>query len=71
MTERWNAGDLGCGALIMELKRRVDALEPGAALELTTRDEGAGTDLAAWCRMTGHILESADHPVYVIRRRPD
>jgi hypothetical protein len=27
--------------------------------------------LPAWCRMTGHILVSADHPVYVIQRKTD
>ena len=26
---------------------------------------------AAWCRLTGHTLVAADHPVYVIRRKND
>jgi tRNA 2-thiouridine synthesizing protein A len=65
----WDAGEMGCGQLIMELKKRVDVLAPGETISLTTQDAGAPIDLAAWCRVTGHSLESATQPVYVIRRR--
>jgi tRNA 2-thiouridine synthesizing protein A len=70
MTTRWDAGDLGCGQLISELKARLDRLAPGAEFELTTHDAGAPADIPAWCRMTGHTLVSGKHPVYVIRRKP-
>lgn len=66
--ERWEAGALGCGQLVFELRRRMDRLEPGASLEVVTDEPGAVTDLPAWCRMTGNTLVSADPPVYVIRR---
>ena len=69
--ERWDAGGLGCAQLIFELAVRVNRIEPGAALEVTARDPGAPVDLPSWCRVTGHTLVSADHPLYVIRRRPD
>lgn len=69
--QRWDAGDTGCGQLVVELRRRLRAMEPGQRLELITRDAGAAVDLPAWCRMTGHHLESANHPVYVIRRKAD
>ena len=69
MTERWDAGETGCGQLVFGLRRRLNQLKPGESLEVIANDPGAPTDLPAWCRMTGHTLVSAAHPVYVIRRR--
>jgi len=65
----WDAGDLGCGELVLELRLRVLAMAPGQVLRLTSRDPGSPEDLPAWCRMTGHTLVSSDHPVYLIKRR--
>lgn len=69
MVQRWDAGEMGCGQLVFELHRRMNRLDPGARLEVVAHDPGAPTDLPAWCRMTGHTLVSAAHPVYVIQRR--
>lgn len=71
MDQRWDAGDTGCGQLVFELRRRVAAMKPGETLEVIVRDAGAPVDLPAWCRMTGHTLVSANHPVYVIRRKEE
>ena len=71
MKQRWDAGDMGCGQLVFELRTRLSQMQPGDRLEVVAHDEGAPTDLPAWCRMTGHELVSADHPVYVIQRKPD
>lgn len=60
---------MGCGELVMELRRRLRLLEPGALFELTALDAGAPHDLPAWCRLTGHDLLAAHHPVYLIQRR--
>jgi tRNA 2-thiouridine synthesizing protein A len=65
----WDAGDLGCGELVLELKLRLDRLHPGHVLKLVAQDPGAPADLPAWCRMTGHTLVSATHPIYLIRRK--
>ena len=65
----WDAGDTGCGDLVLELRQRVMALAPGAVFKLVAHDPGAPADLPAWCRMTGHTLLSATHPVYFIRRK--
>ena len=65
----WDAGDLGCGELVLELRLRLHAMQPGQVLRLTARDPGAPQDLPAWCRMTGHTLVSHEHPVYLIKRR--
>ena len=71
MQERWDAGEMGCGRLVFELHLRMKQLKPGDRLEIVARDEGAPTDLPAWCRMTGHTLVSAAPPVYVIEHRTD
>ena len=65
----WNAGDLGCGELVLELRTRLQAMAPGAVLRLIARDPGAPADIPAWCRLTGHALVFEQHPVYLIRRK--
>jgi tRNA 2-thiouridine synthesizing protein A len=67
----WDAGDMGCGELVMELRIRLRSVPAGHILKLTARDPGAPEDLPAWCRLTGHHLTYADHPIYVIRRKED
>lgn len=59
--EEWDAGDLGCGDLVIELRRRVRAA-PGQVFKVIARDAGAPADLPAWCRMTGHTLLHHDSP---------
>ncbi len=67
--EEWDAGDLACGDLLLELRFRLDAMAPGSVLRLTARDAGAREDLPAWCRLTGHSVLLAEHPAYWIRRK--
>jgi tRNA 2-thiouridine synthesizing protein A len=66
---RWDAGNLGCGELVSELRRRLAGLSPGSLFELIANDSGAVEDLPSWCRMTGHALVVARHPRYLIRTR--
>ena len=65
----WDAGDMGCGDLVLELRQRMEALSPGQVLALVARDPGAPADIPAWCRMTGHALVAEQHPTYLIRRK--
>ena len=65
----WDADDLACGDLILQLRGRMEAMSPGQVLRLIARDPGAPEDLPAWCRLTGHTLLSATPPVYMIRRK--
>ena len=51
----WNAGELGCGDLVLELRGKLRAM-PGGVLKLIARDPGASADIPAYCRMTGHQL---------------
>jgi tRNA 2-thiouridine synthesizing protein A len=65
----WDAGELGCGELLLALRDRLQALQPGQVLKLTALDPGARADIPAWCRLTGHVLVEERHPAYLIRRR--
>jgi tRNA 2-thiouridine synthesizing protein A len=65
----WDAGDMGCGELIMLLSDRLKALRPGQTLKLVARDSGAVEDIPSWCRLTGNTLIEANHPEYFIRRK--
>jgi tRNA 2-thiouridine synthesizing protein A len=66
----WDAGDLGCGELLLALRTRFRELAAGAVFKLSTTDAGAPEDLPAWCRMTGHRLVLAAHPDYYVRKGP-
>ena len=51
----WDAGDLNCGPLVLELRRRLRAM-PGQVLHVVARDISAPEDIAAWCRVTNNEL---------------
>ncbi len=55
----WNAGELSCGDLVLELRQRMRQA-PGKVFKVTALDAGAPADLPAWCRMTGHQLLADD-----------
>ena len=71
IARRWDAGDAGCGVLIVGLKREIRRIEAGEFLQVTALGAGAAADLAAWCRLTGHTLVAADHPRYVLKKKDD
>jgi tRNA 2-thiouridine synthesizing protein A len=66
---RWDAGDMSCGELVLELRLRLRSLSAGEVLLLSARDPGAPEDLPAWCRLTGNELVAMRPPQYWIRRR--
>ena len=53
--EVWDAGALGCGPLLLELRNRMRSI-PGKTLMLVAQDLGAPEDIPAWCRVTGNPL---------------
>ena len=65
----WDAGNIGCGELVMGLRMRLQSMHRGQVLRLTATDAGIPEDLPAWCRLTGHKLIYACHPEYLIQRR--
>ena len=70
VADQWDSGDMGCGEVIILLRLRMQALDPGEVFKLTTRDLGAPEEMPAWCRMTGRRLLRADHPDYWIEQKP-
>lgn len=71
--EDWDAGDLGCGDLVIRLRFRIKAMQPGQVIRLRATDPGAPEDLPAWCRMTGDTLVHREPALnrYYIRRKSD
>lgn len=65
----WDAGDLACGDLVLELLTRMRALPPGAVLKLIATDPAARIDIAAWCRVTKNPLLAKSPPVFFIQRK--
>ncbi len=55
----WDAGALGCGELVLELRNRMRAM-PGGVLKVIATDPGAPADIPAWCRLTGNELLRQD-----------
>jgi tRNA 2-thiouridine synthesizing protein A len=70
-SDDWDAGSMACGDLVLELRLRLKKMKPGRVLKIMATDSGAREDIPAWCRMTGHVLLSADHPQYWIQRKED
>lgn len=64
----WDAGHMGCGEILLLLRRRMKALDPGEVFKLTAHDPGAPVDMPAWCRLTGRRLLRANHPEYWIEQ---
>jgi tRNA 2-thiouridine synthesizing protein A len=67
----WDAGDLGCGEVLVMLRSRMRGIGAGQVLKLTVRDLGAPEEMPAWCRMTERRLLRAEHPHYWIEQRQD
>ncbi|MBL8692468.1 MAG: sulfurtransferase TusA family protein [Planctomycetes bacterium] len=65
---RFDAGSMGCGELLIELRLRLRALEPGSVLALHALDPGAVQDLPAWCRLVGHTMLRQEPPYYWIQK---
>ena len=70
IARRWDAGESGCGALIIGLKREIQRIQAAELLQVTAPNAGAA-DLLAWCRLTGHTLIASEHPTYVLSKRDD
>ena len=57
--DTWDAGDMGCGDLVLRLRMKLRAM-PGKTLKVIATDAGAPADLPSFCRMTGDTLLHVD-----------
>ena len=64
----YDAGETGCGELLLDLKVFFRDLEPGTVVRVKTYDSGAPNDLQAWCRMREHTVLKVDPPYVTIRK---
>jgi TusA-related sulfurtransferase len=60
---------MGCGDLMIALRKAMLPLAPGQILHLRAIDLGAPHDIPAWCNMTGHSLLRATAPDYFLRKK--
>lgn len=65
----WDAGDLACGELVLELLQKMRAMPAGAVLKLIANDPAARIDIGAWCRVTKNPLVAMSPPVFFIQRK--
>ena len=68
IARHWDAGDAGCGRLIMGLQRQMKEISAGEMLAVTAADPAARIDVPCWCHLTGHLLVSEAHPLYLLRK---
>ncbi|GIE85955.1 sulfurtransferase TusA family protein [Actinoplanes regularis] len=62
-----DGGDRRCVVLLIELRRLIATLPPGAVVHLIAMDPAAPLDLPAWCHLTGHTYLGpvpGDRPTY-------
>jgi tRNA 2-thiouridine synthesizing protein A len=58
----YDAGSLGCGdGPLPDIATTLRAMAPGSVLEIRSTDQAVGSDLQAWCRMTGHTYLGTGH----------
>ena len=69
IAKRWEAGDAGCGRLIMGLQRQMAEIGDGEMLEVIASDPAALIDLPCWCHLTGHHLVTDAHPLFILKKR--
>ncbi len=68
----WDAGDLGCGDLLIRLRFLLQDMRPDEIIRVHATDPGAIQDLPAWCRLTGERIVEQDlqRHLYWIQRKP-
>jgi len=65
----WDAGDMSCGDLVLELRLRLNNMNSGEVVKVRATDSGAPEDIPAWCGLTKHGLKHCQPPHYWIKRR--
>lgn len=55
-----DAGEQGCGELMVTLARRFRGLPSGTLVAVVAHDLGAREDIPAWCRLVGHELVATE-----------
>jgi len=68
-----DAGEAGCGDLVMLIFQEMKKLAPGQTLRVSAYDAAAEVDVPAWCRSTGNALLAQDltaqRKLFLIQKR--
>lgn len=64
-----DAGDTGCGDLIMFLEESIQLHPGGTRFLLLATDFAAATEVGAWCRLTGNRMERSEDTCFLIVRQ--
>ena len=64
----FDGGETGCGELLLDLLVFMRRQPAGQTVVVRALDPGAPNEIPAWCRLTEHELQTADHPRYTIRK---
>lgn len=68
-----DAGETGCGELVLLIFKQMKTLAPGQILEVRAYDLAAEVDIPAWCRTSGNMLllqDTATRPKrFLIQKR--
>lgn len=62
----FDGGETGCGELLLDLLLFMKKQPEQSSNVIRSLDPGAPLEIPAWCRLTGHKLDKADHPLYTI-----
>lgn len=54
-----DARGLACPLPVLKAKKAMRRVPPGGLLRVLATDPGAPADIAAFCRVTGHLLEES------------
>jgi tRNA 2-thiouridine synthesizing protein A len=54
--KRLDAGEKGCGELLILVFKAMKSMQPGEMLEVVAYSAGAPADIPAWCRLTRNPL---------------
>jgi hypothetical protein len=66
----FDAGAATCGDFLLTMWVFLRKEPPGRLVRVRATGEEAGREIAAWCRVTGHILVDEAPPFYWIRIKP-
>lgn len=56
-----------CPMPVIKTQNKVNELQPGDTLEVTSTDPGALNDIPAWCRINGHdIIDTSESDGIVV-----
>ncbi len=66
---QWDAGQTGCGEVLIQLRLRFRPLQTGQLFRLISHDIAAPLEIPAWCRVTGRRLVHGEHPEYWIEQK--